>query len=96
MYKDLIDSMVIVRSSQSGVWMGRLQLVEGDDARLQDARRAWNWKGAASCSGLASSGPSGGKICEPVPIVVIKNFCEVLSVTPKALERWAAVSPWIA
>ena len=95
MYKDLIDKMVVVRSSQSGVWFGRLQQVEGDDARLQDARRVYYWEGAATCSGLATGGPSGGKICEPVPAGVVKNFCECLLASDEAIARFAEVSPWV-
>ena len=95
MYADLIDKFVVVRSSQSGVWFGRLQQVEGDDARLQDARRVYNWEGAASCSGLATGGPSGGQICAPVATAVVKGFCECLGASDEAAKRFAEVSPWV-
>lgn len=95
MYDDLIDKPVVIRSSLSGVWLGTLVSREGDVVRLRDARRAWYWQGAASCSGLATRGPSGGKICEPVPTAVVHGVIEALSATPEAVERWKAVAPWV-
>lgn len=96
MYRDLLEKYVVVRSSPSGVWLGTLDHVEGDTVRLRQARRAWSWQGAASCSGLATHGPSGGKITPPVDIAVILSACEVLAATDAAVARWDDVSPWIA
>ncbi len=95
MYKNLLNNPVVIRSSDSGVWLGELEEVAGDSVRILNARRAYYWTGAASCSGLATHGPSGGKIAAPVPIAVISGVCEVLGATPEAVERWGAVSPWI-
>lgn len=89
-------SYVVVRSSQSGVWLGDLVSSDGDTVVLRDARRAWSWQGAASCSGLAVRGPSGGKICEPVPSATIIGACEILDASDEAVARWLAVTPWRA
>ena len=93
---DLIGKMVVLRSSASGVWLGRLVSLCGERRVLADARRAWSWEGAASCSGLAIRGPSGGKICEPVSLAIIEGCCETLAATDEAVERWKAVEPWVA
>ena len=92
----LIGKNVVVRSSPSGVWMGELVAQDGAVVTLRDARRAWNWDGAASCSGLAVRGPRGGKICEPVPTAEIHDCCEILEASEAAIAAWKAVTPWVA
>jgi hypothetical protein len=90
--------VVVVRSSGSGVWLGYLG-EQNDTTRkvvLLEARRAWQWVGAASCSGLALHGPSGGKICEPVARVEVFDVLEVIDATEAAIARWKAVPAWKA
>lgn len=94
--EQLVGEKVVVRSSPSGVWMGHLQAVDGRTVILQDARRAWNWNGAASCSGLAVQGPAGGKFPSPVSVAVIHEASEILAATPEAVARWEAVPEWQA
>lgn len=92
----LIGKHVVVRSSQSGVWLGELVAQDGDTVTLTDARRAWQWTGAASCSGLAVRGPKGGKICEAVAVAEVLGVCEILLATDEAVAAWKAVTPWRA
>ena len=92
----LIGKSVVVRSSPSGVWMGELVAQDGAVVTLRDARRAWNWDGAASCSGLAVRGPRGGKICEPVATAEVRECCEILEASDVAITAWKAVKPWVA
>ena len=94
MTQDMIDKHVVIRSSQSGVWLGILVATDGSRVRLRDARRAWSWEGAASCSGLAGAGPSGGNICHPVAVAVIDGVCEILLASADAVARWGKVKPW--
>lgn len=93
----LLDSTigrdVVVRSTQSGVWMGRLIAANGHDVRLYGARRLWQWTGATECSGLAVFGPGGGKI-GPAVSVVVHDAAEVLEATEAAMGRLAAVPVW--
>ena len=91
---DLISTEVVVRSSGSGVWIGKLVDAENASVKLENARRAWSWQGAGSCSALASFGPEGGKICAPVESVVIHGVCEILQTTEAARAAWAAVPEW--
>lgn len=94
--EELVGKHVVVRSNMSGVWLGKLVAAEGETRLLRDARRAWSWEGAASCSGLAMKGPDGGRICEPVEIALIGNVCETLLATDEAVKRWESVEAWVA
>ncbi len=84
---------VVVRNNQSGVWFGVLASEEGAPlTKLLNARRAWSWEGALSCSGLANHGPSGGKIDAPVIDVTMRaeHDCEMITATEAAREAWYA------
>jgi hypothetical protein len=89
---------VIVRSSQSGVWFGRLVSTVGTPDGLErvvlaNARRIWCWEGAGSCSGLAAHGPRIGKIAPPVA-ATISGVCERLEATAAAVKAIAAIAEW--
>lgn len=86
----LIGHHVVVRSGQSGVWFGLLEQARSDSVLLTDARRAWSWEGALSCSELAAAGPSGGKICTPVGTAAVFGVCEILCCEGEAIERWCS------
>lgn len=94
LFEDLIGAYVVIRSVQSGVHMGVLRGVDGDKRLLSDARRVWHWTGAASCTGLANEGPSGGKITTPAARIVVDGCCETIQVTEAAKARFDAVAPW--
>ena len=92
------EKYVIVRSSPSGVWFGRLVQVEGTPDGLQritlvEARRIHYWEGAGSCSGLAAHGPREGRIAPPVSATV-SQVCEILEATPEAVARIARIPEW--
>ena len=94
-----IGSQVLVRSSPSGVWVGRLVAVESgadglERVTLADARRIWSWSGAGSCSGLAAHGPREGRIAPAVSEAVISSVCERLAVSHAAAARYAEIQPW--
>lgn len=91
-----IGSVCVVRSHLSGVWLGTVTATDSKGVVLADARRAYSWTGAATCSGLATHGPSGGKITAPVGTVTIAEVIEVVDTTGAARDRWAAVPSWVA
>ena len=96
LYAPLLGQRVVVRSHMSGVWWGRLSGVAGGVLVLTDARRAWSWTGALSCSGLALRGPTGGRIEAPVPSTTIPEHVEILGpCTSEADAAWSAVAPWV-
>ena len=91
----------LIRSGQSGVWVGTLaEPVMGPEAgrfavRLRDARRIHYWTGAAACSGLAVAGPGkGSRVCPPVADVLLADCCEVLAVTEAAMGAVVALPAW--
>lgn len=85
---------VVIRSSQSGVWFGKLESQSGDSFTLLNARRAYYWEGAATCSQLATHGPKGGKICLPVSRVQVLGVCECLDASEAAVKQWNEVPAW--
>ena len=89
---------VVVRSSQSGVWIGVLASSEPDGpgtvrVALTGARRIWSWQGAGSCSGLAAYGPRSGRIAPPIE-AVIGGCCEVLTATSEAIAAIEQIAEW--
>ena len=88
-----MGSFVIVRSSPSGVWFGQLVESAFQEYTLINARRVWSWEGAASCSGLAAKGPTGGKICAPVDVVV-HEVCECITASAEAISAFAKITAW--
>ena len=47
---------VLVRSGQSGVWIGKYVSQNGDSVTLKDGLKIWRWKGANTTSELAKNG----------------------------------------
>ena len=94
-----IGDHVVIRSAQSGAWMGKLTNKVGDEVTLADARRLWYWDGAASLSQLALDGVSKPNTCKfpgAVPTVTVLGVCEIIPATAKAVASVQAVKPWKA
>lgn len=90
---------VIVRSERAGVFAGMLVAKEGNEVTLHQARRLWQWAGAASLSQLAQSGtsnPKGCKFPEPVDEVILLGVIEILTVTRAARALIESVPVWRA
>lgn len=77
--KELSRSIVLVRSRDSGVWIGVLKSQDGDSVKLTDARKIWRWRGANTTSELALRGCSKecSRVAEPVDVTVL-GCCEVI------------------
>lgn len=89
-----VGKHVVVRSHMSGVWFGMLDAVDARSAiLLSEARRAWSWEGAGSCSGLATHGPTGGKITAPA-VVVIPESVEIITCSDDAVAQWKSIPVW--
>jgi hypothetical protein len=90
---------VIVRTYSAGVFAGVLVKRDGREVELQDARRLWYWKGAASCSELAMRGvskPADCKFPAPVDSVLLLEAIEILPVAAAAEKSIRGVTPWTA
>lgn len=93
------EGVVVVRSGQSGVWMGKLIYKNGDEVKLGNARRLWYWTGAASLSQLAIEGVSKPDTCKfaiPVNVVTVLGVSEIIPATNKAIESVGRVKEWRA
>jgi hypothetical protein len=86
--------IVLVRSSQSGVWIGVHVSDEpgptGRSVHMTEARKIWRWRGANTTSELALRGCSQqySRVAEPVETTV-HGCCEV---TESNEEAFKAVS----
>ena len=92
--------MVIIRTYSAGVFYGYLEYEEdtlaGIKVKLLDARRIWQWAGAASLSQLAVDGTSKPDKCK-FPCKVSENTLiaiEIIPMTEKAVESLNNVSVW--
>jgi len=86
--KRTVKQYVIVRCTGAGVWAGYLQKKEGAEVILSDARRLWRWWSIFSLSELATHGPRPDKIAEnryaePVPVVTLRDWCEIIPCSAK-------------
>lgn len=90
---------VVVRSRDAGVFAGYKVFEDGmGEVRLVQARRLWQWAGAASLSQLAVEGvnnPGGCKFAVPVTVTVL-GVCEILDTTEKARTSIEGVKEWRA
>lgn len=89
----------IVRTYSAGVFFAIVESRNGKEAVLRNARRLWQWSGAASLSQLAAEGtsnPSGCKFPCPVDKIELTEVIEVLSVTEKAKASIDKVPVWKA
>lgn len=90
---------VIIRTYSAGCFAGELVSRKGQEVVLKNARRLWQWSGAASLSQLAVDGtknPSGCKFPVATPHHELTQAIEVIDVTPKARKSIEAVPVWTA
>ena len=88
---------VMCRTENAGVFAGYLKSRNGREVVLQDARRIWYWKGAASLSQLAMEGtknPADCKFACPVDEVLLTELIEMIPITQKAKSNIDAVKEW--
>lgn len=92
-----IGKDVIVRTYSAGVFYGKLEQMDGQEAIVTNARRIWSWSGAASLSQLSVEGTSNPKECKfptPVDAVHLAQVIEVLPLTGKAKASLDGVKVW--
>lgn len=93
---------VMVRTYSAGVFVGYLQSKKANgpgffEVVVTDARRIWQWYGAASLSQLAVDGTSKPNECKfptEVPQVELANAIEIIPVSEKAKLSIASVPVW--
>ena len=97
--KQNVDGLkyVIIRTYSAGVFAGFLKSRKDKEVELLQARRLWQWKGAASLSQLAVDGVSSPQECKfpaEVSNVELLQAIEILDVTSKAQKSIASVAVW--
>jgi len=93
----LLNKYVIVRTYSAGVFAGTLQRRSGTEVILTNARRIWEWDGAASLSQLAEEGSSKPQNCKfpcEVKEVLLLGVIEILKVSKSAEENIKSVPIW--
>jgi hypothetical protein len=88
---------VMVRTYSAGVFYGYLKSRKGKEVVLTNARRVWQWYGAASLSQLAMDGTSDPSNCKfpcPVNEVTLTEAIELIPMTNKAIKSLDGVAIW--
>lgn len=91
--KNTEKRIVVVRSRDSGVWIGELiEQPEPSVVRLQGALKIWRWRGANTTSEIALDGAldkSYSRIAKPVTVTVT-GCCEVIESSASAYSGVSA------
>jgi hypothetical protein len=91
------DNYVIIRTKDAGVHAGYLISRDGNEAVLEQSRRIWYWKGAASLSELAMKGsaiPSQCKVPCAVAKIILIGVIEVIPCSQVAREQIEGMAKW--
>lgn len=87
----------IVRCDRSGVFYGEIELRNGQEVTMRNARCLWYWDGAASLLQLAKEGTSEPRNCKftvYVDELTVVDAIEILPCTDKAVDSIEGVSEW--
>jgi len=79
----LINTRVIIRSSDSGVHHGTLIAVSGTAVRLENSRRLWEWSTGGTGISLSEIAVCGidqkaSKITTVLPDLIVAGVCEII------------------
>ncbi|MDE2024897.1 MAG: hypothetical protein KGJ07_00210 [Patescibacteria group bacterium] len=87
----------IVRTYSAGVFAGYIESRNGREVVMKNARRLWQWAGAASLSQLAMEGTKSPENCKfpcEVQRIELLEVIEILDCTEKAEKSIKEVSIW--
>lgn len=87
----------IVRGDRSGVFYGEIAERNGQEVTINNVRRLWYWKGAASLSQMAVEGvkkPENCKFTMTVSSITILDAIELLPCTEAAEKSIEGVREW--
>lgn len=94
------EKFYIIRTYSAGVWFGNVQKLDGTVAIVTNARRLWQWYGAASLSQLAVEGTKRPNDCKFAMVITddegvyLPQVIEVIPCTKEAVENIKAVKEW--
>ena len=95
--QEVSKDICIVRTYSAGVFFGQLMSRQGKEGKIKNARRLWQWSGAASLSQLAVEGTKNPNQCKfpvPVPEIILTEIIEVIPCTETAIKSIEAVPIW--
>ena len=90
-------NLYIVRTCSAGVFFGEIVKRNGREVIMRNARRLWQWSGAASLSQLAMEGvknPDGCKFPCAVESVELLEVIEILKCSDAAIKSINGVEVW--
>lgn len=93
----MLGKKVIIRTESAGVHYGTLQIRDGRECVLSNARRLWYWQGAASLSQLSVDGPKDPDACKfsvRVEQILLLEAIEIIPVTDRAEKVIEGVNEW--
>lgn len=98
---EVIGKKVIIRASRAGVFFGTLKdksyTPAGTEVELENSRRIWYWKGAASLSQLATEGVKEPESCKFSVVVsqhMVEQVIEIIPCTEEAIKSIESVRVW--
>ncbi len=81
----------VVRTYSAGVHVGTLEMQNGKEVQLTNARRIWYWKGANTLHEIALHGVGpGSKVSETVPVISLTEATEIIPCSAEATENLKA------
>ena len=98
---EVIGKKVIIRANRAGVFFGTLRDKQytpaGVEVKLENSRRIWYWKGAASLSQMATEGvkePENCKFSVVVPSHIVEQVIEIIPCSDEAINSIENVRVW--
>lgn len=94
MYKDILNRKCLVRSSEAGVYFGTVTKIDNQIVRMEKVRNLWHWEGASCLSQVAQEGIKSGEVSQTVPSMVINGCCQIIPLSPQAIENLESQEEW--
>ena len=96
MFNELINTKVLVRSYDAGVYFGTLVETNGDGTtvKLEKVRNIWKWEGASCLSQIANDGIKDGKVSPVVDSMVLMRVCQIIPLSEKAIANLEGFKVW--
>jgi hypothetical protein len=92
---NFIGKHVIVRSNMAGVFFGLLESKSGNSCILRNARKIYNWNGAAAVEEISQHGVAQtSKLTIFVNSIEIFDICQILLCTKKAIDNLTSITIW--
>lgn len=94
------DKFYIIRADKAGMFMGKIDFVNGSQIGVRSLRRLYYWKGALDATQIAKCGVTKPNSCkfseqlEETDLSVINNLIEFHAMTDEAVKSINSVPVW--